>query len=210
MNWTQLPLGTLKTNCYVLSNSENECIIFDPGAEGDRLVEWLNANELSPLAILLTHAHFDHIGAVDDVRNAFNIPVYLHAEEKDWLTNPTLNGSEFFRMGIVHANPADRILTNEEEIKIGNFHFKLFHTPGHSPGSVSYYYEQGRAIFSGDVLFRGSIGRTDLPKGNHDQLIASIHRHLLPLPEETIVLPGHGPATSIVEEIESNPFLNGF
>ncbi|WP_100331559.1 MBL fold metallo-hydrolase [Bacillus xiapuensis] len=210
MNWTQLPLGILQTNCYVLANDQQECVIFDPGSDGRRVIEWLKANSLTPLAILLTHAHFDHIGAVDDVRNAFRIPVYLHKEEEGWMENPQLNGSAFFRMGKVTQKPADYYLTDEKSLSIGGFHFRLLHTPGHSPGSISYYFAEGNVVFAGDTLFMGSIGRTDLHRGNHDQLIESIHQHLLTLPEETVVLPGHGPATAIGAEMESNPFLNGF
>ncbi|MFK2824358.1 MBL fold metallo-hydrolase [Bacillus sp. B190/17] len=210
MDWIQLPLGALQTNCYILSNQAKECIVFDPGAEGEKLVQWLNKNDLKPLAILLTHAHFDHIGAVEQVRQAFNIPVYLHKEEEDWLVNPALNGSARFQLGEVSGQPADYLLKDEASLEIGSFSFQLFHTPGHSPGSVSYFFEEGNVLFAGDTLFMGSIGRTDLPGGNHEQLLKSIHDHLLTLPEEVIVLPGHGPATMIGDEMESNPFLNGF
>lgn len=210
MNWTQLPLGALQTNCYVLSNQAGECIVFDPGAEGERLVQWLKENQLRPLAILLTHAHFDHIGAVEQVREAFSVPVYLHQAEAEWLTNPALNGSARFQLGEVSGQPADHLLTDEASLTIGGFSFQLFHTPGHSPGSISYFFEEGNVVFAGDALFMGSIGRTDLPGGNHEQLIKSIHDHLLSLPEEVIVLPGHGPATMIGDEMERNPFLNGF
>lgn len=209
MDWTQLPLGPLQTNCYVLSH-ESKCIIFDPGSEGDQLVSWLQENKLEPLAILLTHAHFDHIGAVGSLKQTFNIPVYLHKEEEAWLENPKLNGSSRFGMGAITAPSADVLIGKEKELTVGSFTFKLLHTPGHSPGSVSYYFEEGGALFAGDTLFMGSIGRTDLAGGNHQVLIDSINEKIMSLPEETIVLPGHGPATSIITEMDSNPFLNGF
>lgn len=209
MNWTQLPLGPLQTNCYILSHG-SECIVFDPGSEGEKLASWLKENNLAPLAVLLTHAHFDHIGAVDYVKQTFNVPVYIHKEEEEWLENPDLNGSSRFGMGAIKAAPADVILNQEKTLSLGPFHFQIFHTPGHSPGSISYYFEEGGALFAGDTLFMGSIGRTDLPGGNHQELLENIHQKLLTLPEETIVLPGHGPATSIMMEMDSNPFLNGF
>lgn len=209
MDWTQLPLGPLQTNCYVLSH-QHECIIFDPGAEGDALANWIRQQQLTPLAVLLTHAHFDHIGAVAEMKEQFQVPVYLHEAEKEWLSDPSLNGSGRFEMGAVTAPKADHLLLKEDMLSIGPFSFSLLHTPGHSPGSVSYYFEEGGAVFAGDTLFMGSIGRTDLAGGNHDQLLSSIHDKLLALPEETIVLPGHGPATSIASEMDSNPFLNGF
>ncbi|MCM3788421.1 MBL fold metallo-hydrolase [Domibacillus sp. 8LH] len=209
MDWTQLPLGPLQTNCYILSH-ESKCIVFDPGSEGDQLVSWLKENKLDPLAVLLTHAHFDHIGAVRPLKEAFNMPVYLHEKEAEWLENADLNGSSRFGMGSITAPPADVLIRNEEDLTIDLFTFKLLHTPGHSPGSVSYYFEEGGALFAGDTLFMGSIGRTDLAGGDHQTLLTSIHEKIMSLPEETIVLPGHGPATSVITEMDSNPFLNGF
>ncbi|MDQ0213862.1 glyoxylase-like metal-dependent hydrolase (beta-lactamase superfamily II) [Oikeobacillus pervagus] len=211
MEWRRIPLGPLQTNCYVLFNQQKECILIDPGEEGDRLIAWLTGEELKPLAILLTHAHFDHIGAVDDIREQYHIPVYVHEKEAKWLLDPALNGSQFF-MGdhIIRIKPADKIIAMEKEIKIGSFAFQLFETPGHSPGSISYYVSSAKMVFAGDTLFSGSIGRTDLPGGNHSQLMRSIHDHLLTLPEETVVLPGHGPDTTIGIEMDQNPFLHGF
>lgn len=211
MKWSQIPLGVLQTNCYIVENPDKSCLIFDPGSEGKKLIKWLTKRELKPIAILLTHAHFDHIGAVDEVRDYYQIPVYIHIEEEDWLPDPTLNGSKFFMMQeLIKVKKADYIINNEETMKIGNFEFSVFETPGHSPGSVSYYFEQNGFVVSGDALFKSSIGRTDLPGGNHKQLIKSIHEKLLFLPEETEVLCGHGPITTIGEEMDSNPFLNGF
>lgn len=210
MKWSQIPLGIMQTNCYIIENPEGTCLIFDPGSEGKKLISWLNENKLKPKAILLTHAHFDHIGAVDEVREFFNIPVYLHKNEKNWLADPMLNGSYHFTKGHTHVKSADYLLTGEEKMKLEPFEFTIYETPGHSPGSVSYYFENDGVVVSGDALFKGSIGRTDLVEGNHSQLLKSIHDKLLTLPEETIVMPGHGPTTTIEEEMESNPFLNGF
>ncbi|EDL63555.1 MBL fold metallo-hydrolase [Bacillus sp. SG-1] len=211
MKWKRLPLGPLQTNCYCVWNEKKECVIFDPGEEAGKLIKWLRTNQLKPLAILLTHAHFDHIGAVDKVREAFEIPLYVHEKEAKWLMDPSLNGSQFFAMSeLVRMKPADYILTNEKTLSVGDFTFDLYETPGHSPGSISYYYPEEQVVFSGDTLFMGSIGRTDLPGGHHDELLKSIHDHLLNLPEDTIVLSGHGPETTIGNEMDSNPFLNGF
>ncbi|MFE8695450.1 MBL fold metallo-hydrolase [Cytobacillus sp. FJAT-53684] len=211
MEWHQLPLGPLQTNCYILSKEDNTCLIFDPGEESGKLRRFIEQKQLKPLAIILTHAHFDHIGAVDDTRDEYNIPVYIHEKEADWLLDPALNGSHFFEMGkLVRGKPADHFITDEKELKVGDFSFQIFETPGHSPGSLSFYFKDAGLVISGDALFSGSIGRTDLPGGNQDQLLRSIHEQLLTLPEETIVLPGHGPATTIGQEMDSNPFLNGF
>ncbi|MCA1054815.1 MBL fold metallo-hydrolase [Rossellomorea aquimaris] len=210
MQWKRMPLGPLQTNCYILWDDANRCLIIDPGAEGEKLVSWLDAQNLKPVAILLTHAHFDHIGAVDTVRNTYHVPVYLHEKEAEWLIDPGLNGSGLFGMGNIQTAPADHLLSSEKTLSIGGFTLGLFETPGHSPGSLSYYVQSEGIVFAGDTLFMGSIGRSDLPGGNHEQLLSSIHDHLLTLPESTAVLPGHGPETTVGEEMDGNPFLNGF
>lgn len=211
MKWQQIPLGALQTNCYIVENADKSCLIFDPGEEGNKLINLLNQRKLKPLAIILTHAHFDHIGAVTLVREAFKIPVYIHKQEEKWLGDPALNGSQLFmHVEPIRVNPAEHIITQEGEMKIGDFECNVFHTPGHSPGSVSFYFKKDDVVISGDALFQGSIGRTDLPGGNEAQLLKSIHDKLLILPEETYVLSGHGPVTTIGEEMDSNPFLNGF
>lgn len=162
MNWQQIPLGSYQTNCYILYNEEKQCIIIDPGNEGEALNEYLEREEFKPLAIILTHAHFDHIGAVDAVRDKWNIPLYVHELEAEWLTNPGMNGSGRFPGGAIQARAAEHLLSDESDLDIGPFSFELLHTPGHSPGSLSYYMKEMNAVFSGDALFSGGIGRTDL------------------------------------------------
>lgn len=208
MKWKQLTLGPIQTNGYILFDEKNrQAIVIDPGADGDRIIQTIDAVDTQPLAILLTHAHFDHIGAVDQLREKYRIPVYLHEQEADWLTDPEKNGSAFFPVDRVTQKPADHLFKEERELEIGTFHLHVFRTPGHSPGSVSYYSRNDGIVFAGDTLFAGSIGRTDLPGGDHDVLLNSIASKLLTLPEETIVAPGHGPVTRIGNEAESNPFL---
>ena len=211
MKWEQLPLGPLQTNCYLIINSENSCLIIDPGEEGSKLINEIEKKNLKPQAILLTHAHFDHIGAVDVIREKYAIPVYIHENEADWLTNPSLNGSTLFFAGQISLKPSgSHLIAGEKKMTIGDFDFEVLETPGHSPGSVSYYFKEGDFIASGDALFQGSIGRTDLNGGSCRSFINSIHNRLLVLPENTVVLPGHGPTTTIRREMDSNPFLNGF
>lgn len=211
MKWQKFPLGSIQTNCYIVENPDRTCLLFDPGSEAKKLIHLINSRGLKPLAILLTHAHFDHIGAVDEVRETYKIPVYVHKLEESWLGDPSLNGSQFFPLiEAIRVNKPDHIIKDEGLLKIADFTMKVFHTPGHSPGSVSYFFEQEGVVISGDALFQGSIGRTDLPGGNQAQLLKSIHDKLLTLPEETYVLSGHGEVTTIADEMDSNPFLNGF
>jgi hydroxyacylglutathione hydrolase len=211
MKWFRIPLGTLQTNCYVLTQQDGTCIIFDPGEEGTKLHNWLREKKLTPLAVLLTHAHFDHIGAVDYIRDSYKVPVYLHEKEGKWLADPALNGSQNFMMiSPIKIKEADVLIKNETILHLGDFTIQVFETPGHSPGSVSYYFQNERIVISGDALFQGSIGRTDLAGGNHQQLLKSIHDKLITLPEDTLVLSGHGLETIIEDEMDSNPFLNGF
>ncbi|RWR15117.1 MBL fold metallo-hydrolase [Siminovitchia fortis] len=207
MKWKQIPLGPLQTNCYLLFDEEKQCIVIDPGANGEGLIEYIEQEGLKPLAICLTHAHFDHIGAVEDVRNHWNIPVYIHENEKEWLLDPSLNGSARHPMQPIAGKPADHFIQEEGTLSIGPFTMQILETPGHSPGSVSYYLKDIETVFSGDALFNGGIGRTDLLGGDHATLIDSIHSKLLTLPDHTIVLPGHGLSTTIEDERTSNPYL---
>lgn len=211
MKWKQMAVGPVQANAGIIWNESKEALLIDPGAEGGRIKRKVESLELKPLAILLTHAHFDHIGAVDLLRETYQVPVYLHTYESNWLSDPSLNGSKLFPVvENISSKPADHLFEGEGDMKIGSFEFTVFETPGHSPGSVSFYFQDANIVFSGDALFAGSIGRTDLPGGNQKQLLKSIHNRLLVLPEHTIVASGHGPTTTIEAEMTENPFLNGF
>lgn len=208
---TTYPLGPIQTNCYIIQNEDDECLIIDPGEEGARIISIVKQARLTPVAILLTHGHFDHIGAVDAVRDAFRIPVYIHEIEKDTLTDPALNGSTRYPgLPLVKNEAADELITEEGMMEVGPFQFEVRHTPGHSPGSVSFVFEKSGFVVVGDTLFQRSVGRTDLPGGDTALLLASIHDKLLTLDDDIIIYPGHGPATTPAHEMDLNPFLNGF
>ncbi|MFP7493641.1 MBL fold metallo-hydrolase [Terribacillus saccharophilus] len=200
-----LGLGPMGTNCYIVE-SKNDCLIIDPGGDSVKLIEWIKQKEVRPQAILLTHAHFDHIGAVDDARDIYHIPVYLHEEEADWLGDPGKNGSKMFPVKQLTVREADGNLKTGE-MTIGRFAFEIRHTPGHSPGSVTFVFHEEKSAIVGDALFQRGIGRTDLFRGDLPTLMQSISNELLSLPEYYEVYPGHGPKTTIGEEKANNPFL---
>jgi hydroxyacylglutathione hydrolase len=205
------PLGPIQTNCYIISDETGNCLIVDPGEESGRIINKVKSKELTPIAILLTHAHFDHIGAVDSIRDRYNIPVYIHEEEQDWLTDSKLNGSaKYPGLPNVRTRKADKLISDEGIMNVGPFEFEVRHTPGHSPGSVSYIFAVSRFAIVGDTLFQQGVGRTDLPGGNMGVLLTSIHDKLLSLDDDFIIYPGHGPSTTPEDEKDSNPFLNGF
>lgn len=213
LNIKSYSLGPVQTNCYIISNKQKECIVFDPGEESSKIIKVLRSNQLKPKAIFLTHAHFDHIGAVDDLREQFDIPLYVHEKEVSWLGDPMKNGSGRYAElpNYIIRKPLDEhIIRKEQAFHVADIHFKAVFTPGHSPGSISYIFEEDGFAIVGDTLFEGSIGRTDLVGGSHEILLKSIHEKLLVLPEDMIIYPGHGSYTTTAQEMDTNPFLNGF
>lgn len=199
-------LGPLGTNAYLLSRpEEGKGIIIDPGMNPKPLIKRIEGLQIE--AILLTHAHFDHIAGVDEIRKLKGCPVYLHDAEAEWLTNPKHNGSSRWPElgGPIVTEPAEYALDEGQVLKLLGLDIKVMHTPGHSPGSVSFLI--GPYLFGGDVLFRMSVGRTDLPGGRTEALMDSIHLKLFELPDETIVYPGHGVKTTIGYEKENNPYV---
>ncbi|AUS28504.1 MBL fold metallo-hydrolase [Paenibacillus sp. P2(2022)] len=199
-------LGPLQTNAYLLQGDDPQrAVIIDPGMNPGPLLRAIES--LSIEAILLTHAHFDHIGGVEEIRNAKGCPVYLHALEQDWLTSPKLNGSLMWPEASppISTGPAEYDLAEGQQLNLIGHTFKVFHTPGHSPGSVSFLC--GKDLFSGDVLFRQGVGRTDLTGGRERDLYDSIQNKLFPLGDDVTVYCGHGPKTSIGYEKANNPYI---
>lgn len=207
MNIKSMSLGELGTNCYIVYD-ENNALIIDPGGEPEKVIEFIKKAKVMPQSILLTHAHFDHIGAVDYLRKYFQIDVYLHEAEADWLSDPSLNRSTAFTRQEVITSPPEYYL-KPGKLSISSFSFDIIHTPGHSPGSVTFIFEADNFVVSGDVLFQQGIGRTDLPGGNMNELVNSIQNHLYQLDDSYIVYPGHGAKTSIGAEKRLNPYVPG-
>lgn len=193
------------TNCYLLGcKKTNQAIIIDPGYDSKRIIKEITKLNLIPQSIILTHAHGDHIGAVPDLVKRYNIPVYIHPHDQDLLSDSMLNLTAILlSKGVLITS--SRKLKDQDKIKAGTLEIEVIHTPGHTRGGISLKCQN--VIFSGDTLFQGSIGRTDLPGGSHQQLLTSIKDRLLVFPDDTIIYPGHGPTTNLGQERENNPFL---
>lgn len=191
-------------------------MIIDPGQDAERgIEELLDRFKLKPVAVLLTHGHIDHMWSVAPVCGAKGIPAYVHPDDRDLLSDPakgmSLLAKQQFLGGMTFGEPDDvRALADGEIVTLAGIDFTIGHTPGHTPGSVTFRSgaEDLDALFSGDLLFAGSIGRTDLPGGDHATILKSLARTLT-LPDEVVVLPGHGPRTTIGDERATNPFLTG-
>ncbi|MFD1884121.1 MBL fold metallo-hydrolase [Paenibacillus wenxiniae] len=201
-------LGPLQTNAYLLVAEDSQrAVVIDPGMNPGSLIRRIETLQLEIEAILLTHAHFDHMGGVQELRQLVNSPVYLHDLEAEWMTNAKLNGSANWPQVTppITAEPAEHALDEGQKLELIGHTFTVYHTPGHSPGSVSFLCD--KHLFSGDVLFRMGVGRTDLTGGSERQLVDSIRTKLYRFADETIVYPGHGPRTTIGAEKASNPYV---
>ncbi|MDR7418153.1 MAG: MBL fold metallo-hydrolase [Armatimonadota bacterium] len=203
-----LQLGPVGTNCFVVGDEATGCAeIIDPGDDAPRVLTLLQRLRLTADLIVLTHAHFDHVGGVRGLKEATGAPVAIGAAEAPVLAVASERAAALFGITIAPPPPPDRLLREGDVVTLGGRPFRVVHTPGHSPGHICLLGD-GLA-FVGDVIFQGSIGRTDLPGGDHDTLLRSIARHLLPLPDGTVLYNGHGPATTVGRERRTNPFLRG-
>lgn len=202
-----LALGPLQTICYIVSNDQ-KAVVIDPGANAGQVIRYLGTKKLELEAILLTHGHFDHIGAVNELAEKYQVPIYAHKKEKEYFENPEINLSPMVHQSLVlKPNFNYQYLVDGTHFTCLETDIQVFHVPGHTTGSLCFYFAQDEMVFTGDTLFKGSIGRTDFIYGNHDQLVSGIKRKLLSLPAQTLVYPGHGDCTTIEEESQSNPFL---
>ena len=223
------PAGAFAANCYVVASAPGtECVIIDPGQDAERGIdELLTEHRLKPAAVLLTHGHIDHVWSVAPVCGAKGIPAYIHPDDRALLSDPAKGfplgtGQQLFG-GLEFTEPDDvKELADEMTLSLVGLEIVVNHAPGHTEGSVTFRLPldspitaqgkskiDGGVFFSGDLLFAGSIGRTDLPGGNYPTILRSLARVCLALPDETVVLSGHGPQTTIGTERRTNPFLAG-
>ena len=200
-----LTVGPLAVNSYIISDHDTqEALLIDPGSESKRIINLIEIRKLNLKAIINTHCHIDHIAEVKTIQEHFNADFMIHENEMPLLN--MLNDSDgLFGIDVAGVPEVSKFLVEDQEILIGKNKGKILFTPGHSPGGITIYFQHH--LFVGDCLFKNSIGRTDLHGGNYDELIHSIKTKMFTLPDDTIVYPGHGPATTIGYERKNNPFL---
>ncbi|MBN2790426.1 MAG: MBL fold metallo-hydrolase [Candidatus Delongbacteria bacterium] len=199
-----LTVGGIEENCIIAKCPEtSKVIIFDPGEEAGKIIKYLDSIQAVPQLIVNTHGHYDHIGAIIELKRIFNIPLWIHENEEEYFLDPSKNYSSLSGKQI--SIRPDKLFTEKDKIVVGTLEFKIIHTPGHTLGSCCFIYEN--VMIAGDTLFAGSIGRTDLYGGNTETILRSINKKILPLDDELIILPGHGRSTTLKEEKLFNPFL---
>ena len=205
-----LPVGMLQCNCSIFGDEQSrEAIVIDPGDEIGRITDVLERHGLKVKAIVITHAHIDHVAGAAKLRKQTGAPVYMNEADRDLLGALDVQAQWLGMAAAPERTEVDSAAADGTRLQLGAADFNLMHTPGHTQGSLCILIPQERKLIAGDTLFRGSVGRTDLPGGDTRQLLSSIKTKLLDLPDETVVVPGHGANTTIGAERESNPFLQG-
>lgn len=199
------PLGV---NCFVIGCEETgKGVIVDPGGDAHKIIAMVDGHKLEICAILNTHGHFDHVGANRAIVDRYKAPLMIHQADAGMLQRVKEVSSRYGIPGGVDSPAPDSFLEDGQEIAIGNLKIKVLHTPGHTQGGCCLYLESEKRVITGDTLFEDSIGRTDLPGGNHEQLLSSIRTKLFTLADDVTVYPGHGPATTIGYEKQNNPYF---
>jgi hydroxyacylglutathione hydrolase len=204
-----LPVGILQCNCSIFGDEQShEAVVIDPGDEIQKILAILAKHQLRVKAIIITHAHIDHIGGAQKLKAATGAPVYMNANDQP-LSEHLDAQAAWLGMATPERTTIDVDAREGEKVTLGPAEFQVLHTPGHTQGSISLWIPAENKLIAGDTLFLDSIGRTDLPGGDYEQILRSIHDKLLPLADTTAVIPGHGPSTMIGRERARNPFLQG-
>lgn len=201
----KIVVGNLFANCYIVAERKGgKGIVIDPGDEGEKIIDIVNTNKLQIIYIIATHAHIDHIGDVEVVQQTTGAKFLLHSQDSPFLKDPRLNLSSMTEKPRIFPSP-QMLLSDGEILRVGEIEIKILHTPGHTPGSICLKINE--CVFTGDTLFAGGVGRTDLSGGNLKQLQKSIAEKLLNLPPDTQIFPGHGPESTIGKEKRENQFI---
>lgn len=208
MNVQIIPVTSFQQNCSIVWDSENHAAIIDPGGDADKIIRFIAEHKLMPKMVLLTHGHLDHVGAAAKLKREFELDILGPDLADDYWLEWLPKQAEQFGLPYCAPLKPDRWLKEGDEIQIGEINFTVMHLPGHTPGHIGFIDYQNKIAFTGDVLFRRSIGRTDFPGGDFSQLIQSIKTKLWKLDDDMQIVPGHGLLTTISDEKQNNPFLN--
>jgi len=202
-----MEVGPLAVNAFIVEDpAARKAVVVDPGGDGESLLREIGNLGLAVEKILLTHGHFDHVGAVGLLREKTGAPVYVHADDLERMLGARRQGM-LFGLSVQNPPKPDHLVADGDTVSFGGVDFRVAHTPGHTPGCVCYI--AGGMAFVGDLIFAGSIGRTDLPGGSYETLIDSVRTRIFTLSDDTVLFPGHGPATTVGEEKRTNPFFTG-
>ncbi len=206
-NITTIKVGSLETCCYIVSNNNKECIVIDPGEDAVKISEEIAKRNLICKYIMITHSHFDHVAGLSDLKSMYgDAKILCHKICGKRMQTPQFNLGEMLGI-IVKTPPEDKALEENEIIDFGNLSIKCLYLPGHAPGHMVFYISELKSVFCGDTLFNGSMGRTDFEGCSYNDLAMGIKNHLLTLPKDTVVYPGHGLSTTIKKELNTNPFI---
>lgn len=207
MTIIDIPVGILRTNCYIIHNNDSkEAIVVDPGNLANQIIDVVNENNLTIVGIFITHGHFDHIGAVNAIKQEYHCDVFIGEFDKELMKDEEQNCSKMFHRDCIVG--ADVVLSDGQIVEVSGLRFRVIHTPGHTKGSVCFYFEDEKLLLSGDTLFRDGIGRTDFPTGSASDIIRSIKEKLFVLDDSVKVYTGHGEQTTIGYERENNVYVN--
>ncbi len=209
MNVRPFVVSPFQTNCFLVRcGATQEAVLIDPGDDAELLAEAVRKAGVTLKALWATHAHIDHVGAVEPLKKIFGVPFLLHRDDLFWIERLETQAATFGLPMPPRPRP-DGFIADGERLRVGALEFEALHVPGHAPGHLAFHLPKEKVVFSGDVLFAGGIGRTDFPGCDHEALLDSIRRRLFPLGDSVVCYPGHGPDTTIGEERATNPFVGG-
>lgn len=201
------PVGPIQANCYIVGDENSgKGVVIDPGDEVDRILSRIKEHSLHVELILNTHGHFDHVGGNKKLKEATGAKIAIHPDDAHYLDKLSQSAA-VWGMSAEDSPPPDLLLSDGQILEVGGLKFKVLHTPGHSPGSVSFLIDDAQIVFTGDLIFAGSIGRTDFPGGDYNALIQSVRKKIFPIGDDYRILSGHGPATTVGHEKQYNPFF---